>query len=116
MRNPPTGDGFVSDPELISENGLSDPRPFLDELLMRPFSTRTLLAPHLFPPSISTKLKGAVAGGGQELYDRLAASWGKLARVGHCLGERCQRFPVVIGECRMLAHLLAIRRGKAGHH
>ncbi|KAI8476261.1 MAG: hypothetical protein J3K34DRAFT_272387 [Monoraphidium minutum] len=92
------GDGFVSDPALIAAHRLSDPRPFLDELLQRPYAGRTLLAPHLLPPGVPNKLKGAVPPGGAELFSRLAASWGRLARVGHCLGARCQRFPVIIGE------------------
>lgn len=31
------GDGFVTDGSLISQNGLSDPRPFFDGLLSKPY-------------------------------------------------------------------------------
>lgn len=94
------GDGFVTDPELIASHRLSDPRPFFAELLLRPAGRRTLLAPHLYPPSVTngSKLAGETAAGGRPLFDKLAASWGGLARNGFCAGGRCQRFPVVIGE------------------
>jgi hypothetical protein len=98
----------VTDAATISANGLSDPSPFLNELLLRAYSTRTLLAPHLYPASISTRLVGAVPAGGKELFDKLAASWGRLARVGYCLGPRCQRFPVIIGE---QGYAAGVRRG-----
>jgi hypothetical protein len=96
----PPGDGFVADPKTIAAAGLSDPRPFLGELLVRPYAGRTLLAPHVYPPSIaSRRLPGGapVPAGGAELRGKLAASWGRLARSGYCLGSKCRRFPVVIG-------------------
>lgn len=31
------GDGFCTDPNVISANGLSDPRPFFDALLNKPY-------------------------------------------------------------------------------
>jgi hypothetical protein len=94
----PPGDGFVTDPALIARHGLSDPRPFFNELLARPYASRVLLGPHLYPPSISDRLIGSPAAGGKDLYDKLAASWGGLAREGYCApGGRCVRFPVVVG-------------------
>jgi len=93
-----TGDGFVTDPALIKEGGLSDPRPFFNEVVVRPYASRTLLAPHLYPPGLSTGLQGAVPAGGKELFDKLAASWGRLSKDGYCVADYCHRFPVVIGE------------------
>ncbi len=93
-----TGDGFVTSTALIKAGNLSDPRPFFNELLLRPYVSRTILAPHLYPPSLSTRLEGGVPGGGAELYEKLAASWGKLAKTGYCVSTYCKRFPIVIGE------------------
>lgn len=36
------GDGFVTDPTAISQDGLSDPRPFFDGLLTKPYANQVL--------------------------------------------------------------------------
>lgn len=92
------GDGFVTDPALIRSAGLSDANPFFAALLRRPYASRTVLAPHMYPPAATAaRLNGTATGSGPELFSKLDASWGQLAREGYCAGSVCRRFPVVIG-------------------
>ena len=46
------GDGFTTDAAAIAAQRLYDPAPFFNELLLRPYKGRTLLAPHLYGPSL----------------------------------------------------------------
>ena len=39
------GDGFVTDPTILSANGLSDPRPFFDTLATKPYLDRVSPTP-----------------------------------------------------------------------
>ena len=39
------GDGFVTDPTILSANGLSDPRPFFDTLATKPYMGRVSATP-----------------------------------------------------------------------
>lgn len=45
------GDGLAADPALLG--GLSDPNPFFQALLTRPYLEQVVMAPHVYPPSIS---------------------------------------------------------------
>ncbi len=47
------GDGFVTDPVLIQRDNMSDPRPFFDDLLTRPYLNNVVISPHYYGPSIS---------------------------------------------------------------
>lgn len=47
------GDGFVTDPATISAFGLTDPKPFLNAVLTRPYANQVVISPHYYPPSIS---------------------------------------------------------------
>ena len=47
------GDGFVTDAGLIAQYGLSDPRPFFDDLLQRPYLNNVVISPHYYGPSVS---------------------------------------------------------------
>ena len=47
------GDGFVTDPTVISAFGLTDPKPFLNAALTRPYANQVVISPHYYPPSIS---------------------------------------------------------------
>jgi hypothetical protein len=47
------GDGFITDPTLISQTGMSDPNPFFQALLSKPYLNNVVIAPHYYPPSIS---------------------------------------------------------------
>ena len=40
------GDGFVTNPDIISANGLSDPRPFFETLSTKPYLDRVCAAPN----------------------------------------------------------------------
>jgi hypothetical protein len=61
-----------------------------------PCSTRVLLAPHLYGPTVNS---GAASLTGADLYSRLDASWGSLLRDGYCTPLACQQFAVVAGGC-----------------
>ena len=47
------GDGYVNDEALISSFGLSDPNPFFQTLLTKPYLDNMVIAPHYYGPSIS---------------------------------------------------------------
>ena len=47
------GDGFVTDPVLIAQYGLTDSKPFLNAALTRPYANQVVISPHYYPPSIS---------------------------------------------------------------
>jgi hypothetical protein len=60
------GDGTCTDPAIIAARGLSDPNPFFTELLQKPYLSQVVIAPHVYPPSISqatseTQVCGAAA-------------------------------------------------------
>ena len=88
------GDGFAT--ERIEELGLGDPRPFFNQLLKKPYRNRVILAPHVYPPSVTYNNKDAT---GKGLFNRLSLSFGtKSISPGYCNGDDCIIFPVVIGE------------------
>jgi hypothetical protein len=87
------GNGFVTEPDTLRTRGLSDPRPFLQQLLGKPYLDRVIIAPHCYPPSIT----GSVLTG-RELVAKFTRSFGYLAKQGFSSGGRCHRFPLVIGE------------------
>lgn len=47
------GDGFVSDDTVLRSTGLTDPRPFFNTLLGKPYLNNVALSPHMYPPSIT---------------------------------------------------------------
>lgn len=47
------GDGFVTDDTVIAQYGLSDPKPFFNTVLTRPYANQVIISPHYYPPSIS---------------------------------------------------------------
>lgn len=78
--------------------GLSDPRPFFDALLEKPYRSRTILSPHVYPPSVTYDAGPRQYGEG--LWNRLNLSFGSKTQKGYCTseGKDCQTFPVAIGE------------------
>ncbi|KAK9803427.1 hypothetical protein WJX72_011774 [[Myrmecia] bisecta] len=89
------GDGLVTDPAIISKNGLSDPNPFFQSLMTQPYLSQVVIGPHLYPPSISTSNWGMT---GPDLWNRLSKSFGYFNKGGYCTGATCHVFPVIIGE------------------
>jgi hypothetical protein len=85
----------VLDESDITAYQLSDPKPFLSQLLQRPYSNRVLLAPHLLGPDSS----GAVWDSPGEVVAKMNSSWGRLASGGFCNGTTCFRLPVLAGGC-----------------
>jgi hypothetical protein len=88
------GDGFATDPLLIAQNGLSDPKPFFDALLSRPYHNQVVISPHVYPPSVTHETQNFT---GKGLYNRLSNSFGYLTQPGYCSGS-CKTYPVAIGE------------------
>lgn len=85
------GDGFATDPELIKKCGLSDPNPFFQALLHKPYADQVVISPHIYPPSVtyaSQDFKGS------DLWNRLSSSFGYLTKQGY----RGKLFPVAVGE------------------
>lgn len=90
------GDGFATDPTLITQNGLSDPNPFFKALMTKPYLNQVVISPHVYPPSV-TGASSNYAGPG--LWNRLSESFGYLTQKGYCTqSQPCKVFPVAIGE------------------
>ena len=47
------GDGFVTDPGVIAQFGLTDPSPFLESVINASYANNVVISPHYYPPSIS---------------------------------------------------------------
>ena len=128
------GDGFATDAKVVGAGGVDDARPFFERLVTKPYASKVVVSPHLYPPSISTHHEEDVVTGAG-LRKRLDNSFGYLATTGFCPGggsarggkgaAPCRKFPVVIGEtgsrftdpldARMMADFAGeLRRLKAG--
>ena len=46
-------DGLVDCAGVIASFGLTDPKPFLNAVLQRPYANQVVISPHYYPPSIS---------------------------------------------------------------
>ena len=69
------GDGFITDPAVLAAApGASDPNPFFQSLMGKPYLNQVVIAPHVYPPSITNNLK--LPASGPELYMRLSR-WGQ---------------------------------------
>ncbi|BDA42796.1 probable major extracellular endoglucanase [Coccomyxa sp. Obi] len=95
------GDGFVTDGDLISQDGLSDPRPFFDGLLSKPYVDQVVLSPHVYGRSVTGGSQTTKEG--TPLWNRLSASFGSKALTGYTsssctTGCTPKRFPIAIGE------------------
>lgn len=88
------GDGFATDPMLISEHHLSDPALFFEALLEKPYLDQVVISPHVYPPSVTHAADNYT---GEGLYKRLSDSFGYLTQEGFCRGI-CKTFPVAVGE------------------
>ena len=47
------GDGFITDYDIIAQTGISDPNPFFQTLLGKPYLDNVVISPHYYPPSVS---------------------------------------------------------------
>jgi hypothetical protein len=54
------GDGLITDRDTIARGGLSDPNPFFQELLTKPYRRQVIAAVHVYPPAISKVLLSGV--------------------------------------------------------
>lgn len=88
------GDGFATDQALIAQNSLSDPRPFFDILLTKPYLNQVVISPHVYPPSVTGANPNDI---GDVLNKRLSDSFGYLKQSGYCKNT-CKTFPIAIGE------------------
>lgn len=52
------GDGLGTDSAFLQKNAGSDPTPFFNELLTRPYLENVVIAPHYYGPSISKQSSG----------------------------------------------------------
>lgn len=89
------GDGFCTEPQLIQQNGLSDPTAFLTAALAKPYASQWVVSPHVYGPATTGS---AVDSSGPDLFNRLSESFGYLTQKGFCMGSSCRTFPVVVGE------------------
>lgn len=85
------GDGFATDSDLLSQNGLSNPTAFFDALLSKPYVDQVVISPHVYPPSVTHAIGNYT---GEGLYKRLSDSFGYLTQDGYAN----KTFPVAIGE------------------
>lgn len=89
------GNGFITDPAIIAQNGFSDPNPFFQQLLTKSYLGNVVISPHWYGSSISLVSSGY---SGVELYNKLSTSGGYLTKQGYCSGGTCHQFPIVVGE------------------
>lgn len=47
------GDGFVTNRQFIQQYRLSDPNPFFQTLLTKPYLNQVGISPHVYPPSVT---------------------------------------------------------------
>ena len=88
------GNGFATNSPLISSTGISDPNAFFTQLLTRSYVNQVIIAPHIYPASIT----GSTGQSGQALYSTLTEAVGYLNDVGYCSGTTCHKFPIVMTE------------------
>ncbi|BDA41274.1 probable endoglucanase E1 [Coccomyxa sp. Obi] len=84
------GDGYITDASAIRIAAISDPNPFFTTLVSRPYLNNVVIAPHYYPPSVSTSAPIQ----GPELWQKMTQSFGYLTMAGY--GGHI--FPVIIGE------------------
>lgn len=48
------GDGYITDATLIAISDITDPNPFFTTLLGKPYLNNVVIAPHFYPPSVSS--------------------------------------------------------------
>lgn len=95
------GDGLATDPALLARFNASDPRPFFEALVRRPYARSVVLGPHVYPPSVYDVQRTNPEGDrGETLFSRLTHSFGYLNKRGYCPrgGGECTVFPIVLGE------------------
>ena len=75
------GDGFATDPAVVTAGHVDDARPFFEKMMTKPYLNNIVISPHLYPPSISTHNEPEVvlAPG---LFARLDNSFGYLTKRG----------------------------------
>ncbi len=89
------GDGFVTDPAILKSHGASDPNPFFQALLQKPYLNQVVISPHVYPPSVTGS---PATDRGAALFKRLSDSFGYLNDKGYCNGGKCKVFPIAVGE------------------
>jgi hypothetical protein len=52
------GDGYATDPAVVAAGGVESAAPFFEALLAKPYAGRTVLGPHIYPPSVSLQTSG----------------------------------------------------------
>jgi len=82
------GNGFATDRALIAERGLSDPNPFFEGLLKRPYRASVVVSPHVYGPSVSTATDTY---SGAAFIKMLDTSFGYLSKKGYCTAAVSRR-------------------------
>ena len=52
------GDGYATDAAVVATGGVQSAAPFFETVLTKPYKDRVVLAPHIYPPSISLQSQG----------------------------------------------------------
>ncbi|CAL8461251.1 g782 [Coccomyxa elongata] len=89
------GNGFITDSATIKKTGISDPNPFFQRLIAKPYVNQVVMAPHLYGPSITHMTSGY---SGQALIDTINLSVGYLNKQGYCYQGKCTTWPIIVGE------------------
>lgn len=75
------GNGFATDKEAIARLGLSDPNPFFERLLQKPYRRSVVISPHVYGPSVTSAQEGY---SGPDFIKMLDTSFGYLTKKGYC--------------------------------
>lgn len=107
----PSGDGFVTDPNIISSfkgkktcttrycfDGIEDPNFFFQQLMGRPYAQQVVWGPHFYAQSVIPFPIPKQFMDPPGLYKRLSDSFGYLTTKGYCANSKCLKWPVLLGE------------------
>jgi len=75
------GNGFATDRAAIARSALSDPNPFFERLLAKPYRRSVVISPHVYGPSVTTAQDTY---SGPEFVKMLDTSFGYLSKTGYC--------------------------------
>lgn len=82
MRGVNWGNGFATDKEQIARLALSDPNPFFERLMAKPYRRSVVISPHVYGPTVTLATDTY---SGPDFVKMLDASFGYLSKKGFCL-------------------------------
>jgi aryl-phospho-beta-D-glucosidase BglC (GH1 family) len=104
------GNGFATDRALIAERKLSDPNPFFEALMRKPYRASVVISPHVYGPSVTSATDTY---SGPSFIKMLDTSFGYLSKKGYCLPAVAARSGRALLDAEDEAALLAAEAAEA---